>query len=722
MGTVLTVPGVYSEPAPRVPLSGRLRTDIAGFVGFDPRFSMGATPSAFTGTPPTGHRFSIGVAPFRIPVEGRETDVPATPDMLLSESSSSPLLNDGQSIYFTLALAASGAQLLAIPGAVAMGTVVRPSETDIHQLLLTTQGSIPEFSRLADIEIRRVADSAELRVRGGTLRMAVRNGTTPSRFTGGPPPTGHEFRIDILASEVFVAGELIPIPAQSDFLLSANAAATLLTPGESIIYTLIGVRTLPGLVTVQGTSAPNATPSDDGAVNAAIQSHFSGPRQWIRLANILFRRTATVLDLTITPTTGPIACNDFRDYVRRFGPVPEDTRFLGRAARGYFANGGSRAWIATVSTPQTNSTRDYTAALEQMIGIQGSSLADATGVERLLLENEVSIIDVPDLYASHAILERVSVQLPPEESATCFGECDPVRLFPSTADAGRRATPTAPIYSDDQVWDAQRRMITRIMPERWRVLLVLTAPQERDSRTGQWHGPSVQKAQQWRSRFTGLDSEEALSTGAFYFPWLLIQEEVGGPVRELPPTPFAAGIIARRDLARGPFVSPANETVRTAVGLSQPVDDAVQSTIYAPPGNINVFRPFAGYGIQLWGARTLSDDRYLRFLSVRRCLTAIEKFAAHALQQVVFEPNTLLLWVRVNQIMLQILLDFFEKGAFRGKEIQECFYIRCDASNNDAESIQNGQLIVEVGVAVAAPAEFIVFRLGRREGVVEVLE
>ena len=33
-----------------------------------------------------------------------------------------------------------------------------------------------------------------------------------------------------------------------------------------------------------------------------------------------------------------------------------------------------------------------------------------------------------------------------------------------------------------------------------------------------------------------------------------------------------------------------------------------------------------------------------------------------------------------------------------------------------------GRLTCEVGVALAAPAEFIVFRVGRREGVVEVVE
>ena len=38
------------------------------------------------------------------------------------------------------------------------------------------------------------------------------------------------------------------------------------------------------------------------------------------------------------------------------------------------------------------------------------------------------------------------------------------------------------------------------------------------------------------------------------------------------------------------------------------------------------------------------------------------------------------------------------------------------------ESVLAGQLVCEVGVAVAAPAEFLVFRIGRREGVVEVTE
>jgi phage tail sheath protein FI len=81
-----------------------------------------------------------------------------------------------------------------------------------------------------------------------------------------------------------------------------------------------------------------------------------------------------------------------------------------------------------------------------------------------------------------------------------------------------------------------------------------------------------------------------------------------------------------------------------------------------------------------------------------------------------------MLWMHITHIALSVLLPIHESGALRGSRPEESFYIRCDASINTAESIAAGQLFVEVGVAVAAPSEFIVFRVGRREGAVEVLE
>lgn len=723
MATPLTLPGVYSQTVLRGSSPITVRTDIAGFVGFEPRLSDGLTTSRLTGLPvPTGHNFRVGVLPFTIAVDGRETDVPATPDYVLSQSLLAPLLNNGDSVVFGLAIAATGALLFATPGLPSTGTPAVPTETAVAQRAATFFGPSPDYSRLADIQISRTGDVAILEVLRGSLADAVTDGSTPSHFTGGSPPSGHDFRIDIARSIASVAGQRIPLPPQTDFVLSASAVNTLLAPGQSIVFTLAAVVAPAALAHSQGIVEPQASAPSDDQLLADVTAMLGTPRQILRLANVRYLRAGLALRMTVEPTTDPAVCNDFREYIKRLGPIADDGKFLGHAARAFFANGGSRCWIATVSSPQSDDPLDWDDAREEMIGVQGASEETATGLERLLLIDQVAIIDAPDLYARKVQTLVETVVLPPAASAKCFGECNPVNLFPTTATAARSSVPRDPIYSDDDVWDAQSRMFLRVMPERWRAILLLTAPLERDPVSGEWHGPTARKMHDWRARMVGLGSEEELSAAALYHPWLLCEETVSGPVLELPATSFVAGVMARKDRARGPWVSPANETIRTAVGLAQPVDDRIQNLLYPPPENVNVIRPFPGAGLQIWGARTLSRDLYLRYLGVRRGLSAIERTAATALQSVVFEPNTMLLWIHVNQLLLQILTKMFDAGAFRGDSPEQSFYIRCDTTNNTAESIQNGLLLAEVGVALAAPQEFIVFRLGRQDGVVEVLE
>jgi hypothetical protein len=53
-------------------------------------------------------------------------------------------------------------------------------------------------------------------------------------------------------------------------------------------------------------------------------------------------------------------------------------------------------------------------------------------------------------------------------------------------------------------------------------------------------------------------------------------------------------------------------------------------------------------------------------------------------------------------------------GGLRGETPEEAFTVRCDASTNPPEEVALGRVWLEVGVAIAAPAEFIVFRLGSR--------
>jgi phage tail sheath protein FI len=305
---------------------------------------------------------------------------------------------------------------------------------------------------------------------------------------------------------------------------------------------------------------------------------------------------------------------------------------------------------------------------------------------------------------------------------------------PATTQVSRAVS--GPIFSQSDIGKTQRGLIELARDERWRMLVLLSVPLFRDPTTGAWGSPAAAQADDWRKGFDSdvklgkLADTLSISCAALYWPWVLNQEQVDGPVVLMPPSPYAAGVIARRDLARGPQFSPANETLKQVVATAVPVDDDANALLYAPPADrqgaptiaVDVLRAFSGYGIQVWGARTMSTDPWLQYIVVRRTLTAVELRMKAALEMLVFEPNTPTLWLHITHVALGVLLPLYESGALRGSRPEEAFYIRCDATVNTADTIAEGWLLVEVGVAVATPAEFIVFRVGRREGVVEVVE
>ena len=47
----------------------------------------------------------------------------------------------------------------------------------------------------------------------------------------------------------------------------------------------------------------------------------------------------------------------------------------------------------------------------------------------------------------------------------------------------------------------------------------------------------------------------------------------------------------------------------------------------------------------------------------------------------------------------------------------QAFYVKCDAETNPPESIDQGKLVVEVGIAPVKPAEFVVFRISQKKQV-----
>jgi hypothetical protein len=109
----------------------------------------------------------------------------------------------------------------------------------------------------------------------------------------------------------------------------------------------------------------------------------------------------------------------------------------------------------------------------------------------------------------------------------------------------------------------------------------------------------------------------------------------------------------------------------------------------------------------------MRSDPEWKYVSLRRYLTYLERSIDQGTQWVVFEPNGQPLWGKVRRRIEQFLLIEFRKGALAGRKPEQAFFVRCDRSTMTQNDLDNGRLIVLVGVALVRPAEFVIFRIGQ---------
>lgn len=206
---------------------------------------------------------------------------------------------------------------------------------------------------------------------------------------------------------------------------------------------------------------------------------------------------------------------------------------------------------------------------------------------------------------------------------------------------------------------------------------------------------------------------------AFYYPWVkvfdpgtLMMSAATGGALAVPPSGHVAGIYARVDTQRGVFKAPANEVVRGALDVTHGLSRADQDTLN--PKGVNAIRTLNG-NILVWGARTVGGDANadLKYISVRRTLLFLRESIDEGMQFTVFEPNTPALWAKISRNITAFLTTVWRSGALFGSTPQEAFFVKCDAENNPPESRDLGQVVADIGVAIARPAEFVIFRISQ---------
>jgi uncharacterized protein len=337
-------------------------------------------------------------------------------------------------------------------------------------------------------------------------------------------------------------------------------------------------------------------------------------------------------------------------------------------------------------------------------GLAGLTLQDFVGSPddlrglRILQEiDEVAILCAPD-----AVYQPTSALPTPAEPPAdpCASPPDTSQAPPLDQDVSEIIRPPDPVLIYDAMIDQCERLRDRVA--------ILDYPLNKKS-------PS--DLANWKSQFI-------TRFGAIYYPWLKVPDnlELEGASRLIPAAGHVAGMYAKIDNQFGVARPPANAPLQFVNDVADDITDFAQRSLN--PNGINAIRSFPGRGIRVWGARSLAglNDPDWQFIHARRLMSMIEKSVAISTRWAVFEPNDFALRNTLVHSLSVFLTAIWRTGGLQGARPTDGFYVKCNEKNNPPTVVDAGRIICEVGVAVAAPMEFLVFEIHQDPAAAEIVE
>lgn len=378
--------------------------------------------------------------------------------------------------------------------------------------------------------------------------------------------------------------------------------------------------------------------------------------------------------------------------------------------------GNGNSQIVSIAEPakrdSTNSTLLYgvgplaTGVAFLQGGSDGTQAGNVTtadfqaSLDVLGLVDDVAILCCPDAVGPPPPSLGNAIQPPPPQGSPCQDPSGVVSL----------PAPRMPAAASAPGWkasDIQKLMIAQCESLRYRVA-VLDTPMSNNADSTSMLPSEVLN---W---FGGqLFDPQASKFAAIYYPWLRVPDEleIDGPSRAVPPSGHVAGAYAFTDNQYGVRKPPGNVELSFVTDVDLAINDQQQGPLNT--AGINVLRAFAGRGIRVWGARSISRDVSWRYIHIRRLLSMIEDSVQKSMQWVVFRSNDADLRRMLTHSLNVFLRTIWLQGGLQGATPAQGYYVKCDGTNNPQVVIDAGQLVCQVGVAIAAPMEFLVFQITR---------
>lgn len=217
--------------------------------------------------------------------------------------------------------------------------------------------------------------------------------------------------------------------------------------------------------------------------------------------------------------------------------------------------------------------------------------------------------------------------------------------------------------------------------------------------------------------FDGMNLDDAAFAGTLHYA--KSKEAIGKIKLVMPPGAAVVGVYAAVDSSRGVWKAPANVSLNFVQDLADLItnDENAYMNVDATGGkSVNAIRAFTGKGILVWGARTLDgNSNEWRYVNVRRFFNMVEESSKKATEPFVFEPNDANTWVKVQSMLENFLTVLWRQGALQGAKPEHAFYVAVGLGKTmTALDILEGRMIVEIGLAVVRPAEFIILRFSHK--------
>ena len=185
---------------------------------------------------------------------------------------------------------------------------------------------------------------------------------------------------------------------------------------------------------------------------------------------------------------------------------------------------------------------------------------------------------------------------------------------------------------------------------------------------------------------------------ALYTPDLKILDTYNNLQLYVPPSGYAASIMARTDRLAQPWYAPAglNRGKLNIQGVRVVYEQGDRDLLQE--AQVNYIRKFPGQGYAIMEAYTLQAElSALSFIPVRRMLMVIETAVAKALLYSLWEPNDPILQQQITTIIGQYLDTIVATRGIKS------YQVLCNSVDNPANTTANGTLVVQVYIIPVLP-------------------